>query len=312
MSVVIDQPGLLTTIQDQGRSGWRHMGVPFCGAADPLSLALANRLVGNSAAAPGLEMTLTGATLRFNLPTVFALAGGSAEILLNGRPTKSQHTCRVQIDDQLSVGPVRKGARTYLAVAGGFRADEVFGSKSTYLPASFGGHHGRIVKAGDVLKIGNAGAIEPSATPAALTPFISDGWILRVVAGAEFEFMDPASGAIIFSEPFAASNRASRMGIELIGQHLKTSTPDIPSSPVFPGTVQCPANGNPFLLMADAQTTGGYPRIAQVIRADRHLMGQIRPGDTIRLMRVTTELAGQILRKKSALYENWLGYCPFT
>jgi biotin-dependent carboxylase-like uncharacterized protein len=314
MSITVIEPGLFTTIQDMGRHGWRHQGVPTSGAADTLSLAIANRLVGNPAGASALECTLIGVKLQFDEPCTFALAGGVADCTLSNEPVCMHETMQAQKGDLLTIGTITKGVRLYLAVAGagGFSIPKVLGSASTYTPAALGGYQGRILQQGDVLHFASfAKDQEKLITPPELQLPISDGWVLRVTAGPEVDMFPETAGQAFFSSRFTASRRADRMGMALEGQKVMPTGENIKSAPVFPGTVQCPPGGTPFLLMADAQTTGGYPRIAQVIRADRHMLGQIKPGDTVRFMQVGIEQAQQTLKEKTGLFEPWLGACPF-
>ncbi len=158
MTIEMLKPGLQTTVQAVPRVALRHLGVPAAGAADPLSLALANRLVGNPSLAPALELTLSGATLRFGTDAWFAVTGAKAKARLNGERIKLHLTYRARAGDALEIGGARAGARNYVAVAGGVLADEILGSASTYLPAGLGGHEGRALDVGDVLAIGTPGA----------------------------------------------------------------------------------------------------------------------------------------------------------
>ena len=311
MSLLVERPGLQSTLQDMGRPGWRHMGVPLCGAADPLALGLGNHLVGNPPGAVAVEMTLDGLTGVFEQEQVFALTGAKHQARLNEEVIEAGRTCQAVPGDRLEIGQFGSGCRAYLALGGGLRAGHLFGSSATYLPAGFGGHEGRALKTGDRLETQSPSEAVLRQIPRELLPPVTDGKVLRVVPGPEASFLSEEAREIFFTRRFRCSQRASRMGAELEGPVLKiNSSGKMKSSAVFPGTVQCPESGAPFLLMADAQTTGGYPRIAQVIRADRHLMGQIRPGDTVRFMEVSPERAAHILTEKRTLYENWLGYPP--
>lgn len=309
----VEAPGALSTLQDLGRPGWRHCGVPLCGAVDPLSLAFANHLVGNAPGAVALEMTLVGAQLLFEEPCIFALSGAPCAVTLNGVPLSLHQACRASPGDRLIIGHFSAGCRVYLAVSGGFAAQHVFGSGATYLPAAFGGHQGRALQALDLLAgAGAATKARPrSIVPKYLLPFISTGWVLRMVPGPDFALLSACAQERFTTQPFVVSQRANRMGLELQAAPLKGAVAaKRQSAAVFPGTVQCPPQGQPFLLLADAQTTGGYAYIAQVIRADRHQMGQIRPGNTVRFMAVSPVRAASILRAKQAFFQKWLGYCP--
>ncbi len=300
MSLHIERAGAQTTIQAGPRKGVRHLGVPSAGAADLLSLALANRLVGNIWDAPALEITFGAFAGVWRREVVIAAAGAAARAVAG--PSLHHRSRRVRAGQRVEFGPSRAGARTYLAVAGGFEAEIIFGSASTYAPAGFGGFEGRALADGDHLAIRAGGAGEGElATPPHLVPHIGRDWGLRATPSGE------AGGEALFAASFKVSSRASRMGAALEGPVIELPEgPPRPSAPIFPGAVQCPPDGRPFLLMVDAQTTGGYPVIAQVIRADRHLMGQIRPGDTVRFLRSDPHAAAKALRAKVDLVADWL------
>ncbi len=305
------EPGLLTTIQDHGRLGWRHMGVPYSGYADPLSAAIANHLLDNAFAMPLLEITMVGGEFEFMEPNSFALAGAVAESTVNNQPIDFYKSYKANAGDKLRIGPIEKGLRCYLSVAGGFDVDKVFNSASTTLSANFGGHEGRAVRCGDVLAFSKSRNIDHHVCPMEYRPRMSNGYILRVTKGPDFSLLSKDAQHSFLTQPFTASVRADRMGIALEKNPLEISTQEINSAAVFPGTVQCPPGGEPFLLGVDSQTTGGYPHIAQVIRADLHLMGQIRPHDSVRFIEVSTQLAQDILMQKTFLYEQYLPHAPF-
>ncbi len=304
MSVIakITKPGLMTTLQDMGRAGSRHLGVPLSGAADPLSFALANAALCNEPSVPALECTLQGPSLRFLATATIALAGADMNAQLNGAALPINETARVKDGDELVLGTAKTGARCYIAVAGGFAGDTFLGSVSTYAQAALGGIEGRTLKAGDRLL--SAGETTGSArTPsAALYPWLTHEFFLRATTAPETGQLSPESLKQFFSARWTVSRRADRMGLKLEGPSLSLArTPPMASSPVFPGTVQCPPDGAPFLLSCDAQTVGGYPRIAQVIAADLHLVGQMRPGDHLWLRQTEEAEARDIAQKKAAL-----------
>ncbi len=308
MTVRILKPGLQSTVQAGPRTGQRHLGVPASGAADPLSLALANRLVGNAWSAPAIETTLVGASLRFEHAGYVAVTGATANVWLNGERVKRHRTLRVAPGDELTVGPARVGARSYVAVAGGIEADDVLGSASTYLPAGFGGFRGRALRADDLLDLGPSGeAPLEIRTPKRFRPRSSTSWALRACYGADVDLLTKESRFDLFDTNFTVGNRADRMGLELRGARFAvTSGGRLASAPVFPGTIQCPEDGTPFLLSIDAQTIGGYPRVAQVARLDRHLIGQLRPGDHVRLLWRDADSARNELLAKHDYWREWL------
>lgn len=308
MTIRIVKPGLQTTVQAGPRTGQRHLGVPASGAADPLSLALANRLVGNTLLAPALETTLTGVSVRFERNCFAAVTGAKARVWLNGERVKRHRTLAVAAGDELEIGPAKAGARNYLAFAGGVDVAEVLGSASTYLPAGFGGFQGRAVRAGDVLSVAPVhDAPEMLKTPGDFRLLAGTSWALRACYGAEVDCLDKDSRFDLFDTNFSVGNRADRMGLQLEGARFDVkSRGRLASAPVFPGTIQCPEDGRPFLLSIDAQTIGGYPRVAQVARADRHLIGQLRPGDHVRLLWRDTESAREELLAKHDYWREWL------
>jgi allophanate hydrolase subunit 2 len=284
MTFRILRPGLQTTVQAAPRGGQRHLGVPASGAADPLSLALANQLVGNALLAPALETTLTGVALRFERNCFAAITGAKAKAWLNGERVKRHRTLAVAAGDELEIGPAKSGARNYLAFAGGIEVDEVLGSASTYLPAGFGGFKGRALRSG-----------------------ASKSWALRACYGAEVDLLAKESRFDLFDTNFSVGHRADRMGLQLEGARFEVKSGGrLASAPVFPGTIQCPEDGRPFLLSIDAQTIGGYPRVAQVARADRHLIGQLRPGDHVRLLWRDADSARDELIAKHEYWREWL------
>jgi allophanate hydrolase subunit 2 len=182
----------------------------------------------------------------------------------------------------------------------------MFASKSTYLPAGLGGHGGRSLQGGYVIPLANAShAPDAAGTPEKFRPPMHDRWMIRACRSFETDQVDDVDK--LFGLPFDVGGRSDRMGIKLEGTRLDVRSDGcMPSAPVFPGTIQCPEDGEPFLLSVDAQTTGGYPRVAKVTRADRHLLGQLRPGNTLTLLLRTDEEALVDLRHKHTYWRDWL------
>lgn len=310
MTLAVVKPGLQTTLQGAPFSGHRHLGMPAAGAADCLSLALANHLVGNASGAIAIEITLDDARFTVGHPAVIALTGAAGFFRLNGEDQQLHEFTHAKPGDEIHVGPAEQGCRSYLAVAGAIDAQSLLNGQSTYLSAGLGGFHGRSLKAGDIVKWSpaNTSAAASKKTPDSLRPIISDNYIVRVTKGPEFSALPPYSQKILFEEKYKVGPRTNRMGLSLQGAVLvKENGSQMQSAPVFPGTIQCPPDGEPFLLGPDAQTTGGYTRIAQVIRADRHLIGQLRPGSEMQLVEISNERATEIYRQKLSLLTPWLG-----
>ena len=300
MTITVVKPGLQTTIQSRPRTGLRHMGVPASGAADPLSLALANRLVGNAWDVPALEATLLGPKLRFNADCAFAITGGHFAVTRNGEAVQPHVTVRAKVGDILAVGGSGQGARCYIAFSGGLIAAELLGSSSTYLPGELGGLAGRALEKGDELRLSSdTPGIEEIRTPAEYRLPMSSSWALRACDSFETDRLTGESRERLFESNWTIGRRADRMGLQLHGARLDVSSDGhMSSAPVFPGTVQCPESGSPFMLSVDAGTVGGYPRVAQVMRADRHLLGQLQPGDHVRLLHRDVSAAAVDLRAK--------------
>ena len=306
MTITILKPGLQTTVQSRPRTGLRHQGVPGGGAADPLSLALANRLVDNSWDAPALEATLLGPTLRIDNDCALAITGAICAATLDGGEIAWHETVFAKAGSELHLGPAQADARTYIAFAGGIESDDILGSASTNLQAGFGGHAGRALRVGDVLRVagGDPDALE---TPAGFRLPTSTSRALRTCVAAETRLLDAASLDTLFDTNWVVDRRADRMGLRLDGPALRIASEGrMPSAAVFPGTIQCPEDGAPYILSVDAGTVGGYPRIAQVARVDRHVLGQLRPGDHVRLLRREPDAAVQELREKISYWSEWL------
>ncbi len=305
MSIRILKPGVQTTIQAARRTGLRHMGVPSSGAADPLSMALANRLVGNAPGTPALEVTLSGMTIKFLEDVSVAVTGAVALCSLDGTAMEPHATLQARRGDILAVGAATRGVRSYIAFAGGLQADDFLGSSSTYLPAGLGGHAGKCLAAGDEIHLRDAATINPFQTPEEFQLPMLSSWMLRVSRSAETDRLQDSHA--LFAPKFTVANRSDRMGVALQGAKVSTDIEgDMPSGPVFPGTVQCPGDGSLFILSADAQTTGGYPRVAKVLREDLHILGQLRPGDALSFVERSAEEAATELRAKHDYWRRWL------
>jgi biotin-dependent carboxylase-like uncharacterized protein len=311
------EPGLLTTVQDAGRPGLRHLGVPEGGAADRRSLAIANLLAGNDVAAAALECTLLGPVLRVLQPALVALGGADldARIVETGARVKPGSSLPVRPGTTLSLaGPSRRGARAYLAVAGGIAVDPVLGSRSTALGAGFGGVDGRALRAGDVLSATlDERPRQPGRWPEAAgllrRPVGSGEWVIRIAAGphaSDRRAADADDGALgrLRDATWRVSADADRMGIRLDGPGVPIEgAGDIATIPVLTGSIQVPPDGMPIILLTDAQPTGGYPVPAVVIRADLPTAGQLRPGDAVRFEVVSSAEAAAILRADRARFE---------
>ncbi|MEL6875039.1 MAG: biotin-dependent carboxyltransferase family protein [Pseudomonadota bacterium] len=309
MTIVIEKPGLQTTVQASPFSGHRHIGMPAAGAADSLCFALANRLVGKSASAAALEITLDDVVFTVRQARTVSVTGAADFVRVNDAPASLHQSLNLEAGDRVHIGPAGRGCRTYVAFAGNPDWDSVLGSWSTCLQAGIGGFQGRALQAGDRLRISSEERpAKPLQTPDHLKPNISGNYLLRITIGPEFGDLAEDAQKGLCAETWQVGRRSSRMGLTLQGTPLGLHNHgSMPSAAVFPGTIQCPPDGTPFLLGPDAQTTGGYPRIAQVIRADRHLIGQLRPNDRVQLLQTSPDKAQQIYRQKLTLLRPWLG-----
>lgn len=287
MEVIVQRAGMQTTLQDLGRPGHRAEGVPLGGAMDRFALRLANALVGNPENAAALEFSMVGPELEFPEDALVAVTGGDFGGVPRWRPVS------VPAGTTLRFGPVREGCRGYLAVAGGFEVPTVLGSASTYLRGGFGGWEGRALRDGDVLSAAGVNRrvlgrwhIDPSFLPQ-YGPSVR----VRVLAGeqaAEF------AGALWAGE-YRATAQSDRMGLRLRGAVLaRPGGGELRSGPVAPGAVQVPPDGQPIVLMADAQTMGGYPVAAHVIYVDLPLIAQLRPGDGVTFSQVSLDEAHEL------------------
>ncbi len=261
--------GLLTTLQDRGRPGLAHLGVPPSGAVDLPALELGNRLVGNEPHAAALETTLIGPKLSFSEATLVALTGA---------PTAhgSNAVLNVAAGETLDVGRCERGARTYVCVRGGFEAEAVLGSRSTDLLTGLGPAP---VREGDVLELGASAHLPADASAATSEP--SDA--LRVLAGPRDDWFSPGALELLCETSWTVSPSANRVGVRLDGPALTWARDEeLQSEGLVTGALQVPSNGRPILLLNDHPTTGGYPVIAVVHSGDLPRAGQLRPGDTVR------------------------------
>jgi biotin-dependent carboxylase-like uncharacterized protein len=300
-------PGPLLTVQDLGRPGARRYGVPQGGAMDAFALAAANRLVGNSPGAAGLELTAGGVELAFTARAVLALTGADLSATLDGRPLPLWTATVAAAGARLRLAGRRRGwgARAYLAIAGGISVPPALGSRATDLGGGFGGLGGRRLAPGDRLPVGPA---PPSLAPAlgrrwpeALRPPYGPTPALRLIAGPHGACFVPGALQTLAAATLRVGDAANRMGYRLEGLRLEHSRPcSLPSLGVLPGTVQVPPDGAPILLMADAQTTGGYPVIGTVIAADLSLAAQLLPGDALRFAPADLATALEARRAQAA------------
>lgn len=288
----VTRPGAHTTVQDLGRAGWQRDGVPVGGAMDDVAARIANWLVGNPAGDALLEATLTGPSIELTEDTVVAVTGADMDARIDGRPLPAWFAHRVHAGETLMLGAARTGCRAYIAFAGGIAVPPVLGSRATYTRARFGGLEGRALARGDVLATCMPSASGRSGRGVNVDRLGRRAEVVRLVPGPHLAHLTRASRAALFAEPFVLAPESDRMGLRFRGAGLELRRPmEVLSAGVVMGTVQLPPAGEPIVLMADRQTTGGYPRLGEVATVDLPLLAQLRPGDAIRFAEIAPEEA---------------------
>ncbi|WP_163100043.1 biotin-dependent carboxyltransferase family protein [Peribacillus alkalitolerans] len=299
MEVMVHKPGLLTTVQDIGRYGYQREGIIVSGAMDLLSMRLANLLVGNDEKEAVLEVTLVGPSLQFLVDSVIAISGGNLSPSINDNPVSINKPTFVKKGELLNFGKVVDGCRCYIAFKGGIQVDEVLGSKSTCLPARFGGMHGRALVKGDLLPIEEVHHKTPKKFNWMLSyryfQTIFTSGPIRFIRGKQYDLFDVESRIKFQTTPFKFTKDSNRMGFRLHGSELQlTKKQEMITEGVTFGSIQVPPNGQPIILMADRQTTGGYPKIAQVISRDLPRLAQLKPGDSFFFTEISLKEAHQL------------------
>ncbi|HET7064082.1 MAG TPA: biotin-dependent carboxyltransferase family protein [Rudaea sp.] len=328
MSIRVLSPGWLTSVQDSGRIGHAAIGVGRAGAMDDVALRLANALVGNAENAAALEITLRGPRLRFDNDALIALTGAVIDARCSTQEIPLWRPVWIQAGSELDLGGMRRGARSYLAVAGGIDVATALGSRSTDINAALGPFSGRGLVAGDDLPFGKTAAERlspswsvlggrPSGDRAGHDGMAAAHWSLdprswfdargdlpvALARGSHFECLGASSRRALFASEFRVGNESNRVGYRLESAKLKLDAPvELISEGVVPGTMQLPPNGNPIVLMAEAPTTGGYPRIGMVATVDLPRLAQRRPGDHVRFVETSlAEAQTRYLQRERAL-----------
>ena len=299
--LTVVRSGMLTTVQDLGRWGHQRSGVPVAGPMDAYSHRLANRLVGNHDAAAALEITLIGPELEAQGDVVCAVAGAEFNLSVGGTAVAMHQRFVVPSGSRLRFGGRTAGARAVLAVRGGFDVEAIFGSRATSLISRIGPFGGRALTAGDVLPVDAGDALPDADAPAHGRPLELPlgGARLRVIRGPHEVLFTHAAFETLFGSRFLVTPSSNRMGYRLEGPALKHSgTADILSDATPIGSLQVPASGQPIMLMADRQTTGGYPKVATVITADLPIAGQLAPGDWIEFAPCSRDAAIDVLHRQ--------------
>jgi len=312
-TVIVHKAGLLTTVQDRGRYGFQRFGMPVSGAMDIFSLELANLLVGNEPGEACLEATITGPELEFTGSSLVAITGADMDPNLNGQGIPMNTAIDVRPGDRLGFRGLRSGCRAYVAFAGGIAVPQVMGSRSTYIRAGIGGHQGRAIIQGDELPLGETGPLSPfnqlstdtakrkprlKKLPEGLIPEYKHEQTIRIIPGSEANYFELSGLRSLLSTEYKVTAQSDRMGYRLSGEPIrhKEGMTNIISAGISLGTVQVPGDGQPIILMADRQTSGGYARIANVITVDLTILAQMRPGDKVHFKETTLEIAQQLYR----------------
>ncbi|KKB37500.1 biotin-dependent carboxyltransferase family protein [Bacillus thermotolerans] len=322
MSIRVNRPGLLASIQDLGRYGFQKYGVIVSGAMDAVSLRLANLLVGNEEGEAALEVTLMGTSLVLEEDALISITGGDLSAVIDGEAVPMWKPVYVKKGSVLQFKGCQSGCRAYVSVSGGFAVPEVMNSKSTYLRGEIGGYEGRALQAGDRLRLNE---MPERAIPlfqqlkriGRSRSYTATNWSInsarficlkkpstvRVMRGAEFDRFNQLSQTQFFEQDFQITPKSDRMGYRMSGPGLELKEPfELVSEAVSHGTIQVPQDGNPIILLADRQTTGGYPRIAQVATVDLPIIAQLKPGEKIRFKEITLEEAEQLYLEQ----EEWI------
>ena len=320
MFLEILEPGMLTTVQDLGRMGSQRLGIPTSGAMDPFALRAGNALVGNAEGTAGLEITVIGPRVAFSGPCVIAITGADLAPMLDGHPIPNWESLVVKSGSVLDFAGLRFGARAYLAVSGAIAVKPWLASRSTYTMAKIGGYEGRQLQAGDRLPVG---PFEPSmeSTAGVGIPFdrrppYTDEPTIRVIWGPHADRFTEEGKKSFITGSYEITQSSNRMGYRLEGPKIEhTRGPDIISCGIPLGGIQVPGIGQPIVLMADHQTTGGYTMIATVIQADIPLVAQCLPGNRLSFRAAGLDEASDALwrqrqglrealeRKESSLWE---------
>ena len=279
MGLEVLREGLQSTVQDQGRFGYAHLGVSASGAADNFSLIIGNILVGNPKHYAGIEMTIIGDKYRFKSDAYIALTGSDFEAELDNNSIPFWKRLLIKKGQILDIRSTKNGARCYLCVAGGINIKDVMGAKTTHLTSGIGGLHGRILKKLDELDFG---LLDDSIKPIQnLNDSITtDTKIIKVTKGVQWSWFDKNQKNKLFLHQYQVEELSNRMGLRLFGNAIKTNREnEITTAGISLGSIQIPGGGQPIISFVEHQTTGGYPIIANVISADIRKVGQLKAGD---------------------------------
>lgn len=311
-TIKILDAGLLTTVQDLGRYGFQRYGVSASGVMDEYSAKIANKLVGNKVGEAVLETTLKGVQMEFLQNTAVAITGGNCDVTLNGTKIELWQSYLVNRGDILKMGICRSGLRNYLAFAGGIDVPIIMNSKSTNLKAKVGGFNGRKLMTGDVLSVGVGSLEVPLTLNKHYIPTYSKDIKVGVILGQQDDYFTEAGIKTFLNETYTVTQESDRMGIRLssisgaIIEHKNGA--DIISDGITFGAIQVPGSGQPIVMMADRQTTGGYTKIGNVISSDLAKLAQATPGTKVKFVEYTLEQAVQAIKNNDIIINNQNSY----
>ncbi|WP_417446998.1 biotin-dependent carboxyltransferase family protein [Kangiella sp.] len=307
MSIHFLKGGLQTSLQDLGRHGFRRYGIPNNGALDPVSLQIANWLVSKPLDSACLEITQAGPVLEFTQNLAIAVTGAHFELLLNDRSVPMHETLFVKKGDQLKFGKLLNGARAYLAFSAEPNVPKIMESYSTNFMANFGGLGGRVFRNDDTLSLNNCFIPETRTTPRDLQLQFGDNYQIRFIQGREWSCFSHEIQQAFLDSAYHVTSQSNRMGMRLKGSAVKTEQSlSMTTTPITAGTIQIPPDGQPIITLADGQTTGGYPRMGQVITADLPVLGQLKANDSISFQEVEIKDALDLLSQKNSMFNRLL------
>ena len=293
MSINVLKPGFQSTIQDLGRNDFSHYGISKSGAADDLSIRLGNLIVGNNENAASIEMTLVGGEFKFDIDSTIVLTGSKFAAMIDNKSIPFNEIVKISANQTLSIGQTMEGARCYLAVEGGIDVTNVFSSKTTHLTSKMGGIDGRALIKDDQLMIGKSmTGVAPIVYNNILDINMSK---LLIIKGIQENYISKLTWKKFLNQEYKVSNLSSRMGIRLEGESLNLeNNNEIITEGVPLGAIQLPRSGNPIISFVEHQTTGGYPKIANVISYEMHKVGQLKPGDKFKFELISLDEAEKL------------------
>lgn len=309
--IKIINPGFFTTVQDEGRWGYQAYGMPVAGAMDRYAYRVANLLVGNKTSAAAIEMTVLGATFKFEETCLVAACGANMQVKVNGTPVNNWSAFIVNAGSEVKFEYGLSGCRAYLAVRGGIDVPPVLDSRSTYTRAKVGGFEGRTLQPGDILTAAKDTDFEaqPRTLDAKYIPQYSEQIDLKVMLGPQDDMFTPEALNTFLNSTYTMTEDADRMGCRLEGEKIAhAGKADIVSDALALGSIQVPAHGMPIIMVADRQTTGGYPKIATVVSTELWKLAQAKPGDKIRFVQVNDPEALEALKQERQTYADIVEY----